>query len=309
MHPAYSVIFFTTASGAGYGLLFLLGVFNALGLLPESPWFGFASLGSALILITAGLLSSTFHLGHPERAWRALSQWRTSWLSREGVVSVVTYIPAGLFSVGWVYLEQTHGIWSLFGLFSSLGAALTVYCTGMIYASLKAIPAWNHILVAPGYVLLGLATGAIVLNALLFLFDEFFMSALIVSFFALGASLLLKYRYWQSIDNAPDISTLESATGLGNGVKVLDPPHTSTNYLQTEMGFKIARKHSEKLRTITLAFLFALPLALAVGILVLPSLGPILGIASVFSAALGIVVERWLFFAEAKHVVSLYYQG
>ena len=73
MNPAYSVIFFTTASGAGYGLLFLLGVFNAFGLLPESPWFGLASLGSALILITAGLLSSTFHLGHPERAWRALS--------------------------------------------------------------------------------------------------------------------------------------------------------------------------------------------------------------------------------------------
>lgn len=134
MYPSYSVIFFTTASGAGYGLLFLLGVFNALGLLPESPWFGFASLSSALILITAGLLSSTFHLGHPERAWRALSQWRTSWLSREGIASVVTYIPAGLFSVGWIYLEQTHGIWSLFGLFASLGAALTVYCTGRIPA-------------------------------------------------------------------------------------------------------------------------------------------------------------------------------
>ena len=307
MNPAYSVIFFTTASGAGYGLLFLLGVFNAFGLLPESPWFGLASLGSALILITAGLLSSTFHLGHPERAWRALSQWRTSWLSREGVVSVFTYIPAGLFGVGWIYLEQAQGIWAIWGLLASLGAALTVYCTGMIYASLKAIPAWKHRLVAPGYVLLGLATGAVLLNALLFLFGAFVMSALIVALFALGAGLLLKHSYWKSIDDAPDITTLGTATGLGDGVTVLDPPHTSTNYLQTEMGFKIARRHAEKLRVITLIALFAVPLALGASIITFPSLGTVFGIASVLSSGIGIVIERWLFFAEAQHVMTLYY--
>ena len=89
-------------------------VFNAFGLLP-----GFmvrlASLGSAPILITAGFFVD-FSPGHPERAWRALSQWRTSWLSREGVVSVFTYIPAGLFGVGWIYLEQAQGIWAIWGL-------------------------------------------------------------------------------------------------------------------------------------------------------------------------------------------------
>jgi len=307
MHPAYSVIFFTTASGAGYGLLFLLGIFNAIGCLPQDRWFGLTSLGIALALITSGLLSSTFHLGHPERAWRAFSQWRTSWLSREGVASVLTYAPAGLFGIGWIFLEETQGIWAILGLLASLGAAVTVYCTGMIYASLKAIPAWNHKLVVPLYLVLGLATGAVLLNALLFLFVEFVMSAMILALLALGASLILKQQYWQSLDATPAESTVETATGLGRGVKVLDPPHTSTNYLQAEMGYKVARKHAEKLRNIALTTLFALPLVLGVIILLVPSLAVVLGILSVLSAALGIVIERWLFFAEAKHVVSLYY--
>ncbi|MCK5623016.1 MAG: dimethyl sulfoxide reductase anchor subunit, partial [Alphaproteobacteria bacterium] len=106
MHPAFSVIFFTTASGAGYGLLVWLGVFGALGLLPPDRWFGVTAFGLAFGLVTAGLLSSTFHLGHPERAWRALTQWKTSWLSREGVVAVLTYIPTGLYAIGWIFLER-----------------------------------------------------------------------------------------------------------------------------------------------------------------------------------------------------------
>ncbi len=97
MNPAYSVILFSTASGAGYGLLIWLSLAAALGIVPRDPALGFFGLGAALTLITVGLLASTFHLGRPERAWRAFSQWRTSWLSREGVASVVTYIPAGVY--------------------------------------------------------------------------------------------------------------------------------------------------------------------------------------------------------------------
>src|SRR5690606_16348531 len=80
VHPAASVILFTTTSGAGYGLLALLGLLGPAGLVPQGRWFGFAGLGLALALVTAGLLASTFHLGRPERAWRAVSQWRSSWL-------------------------------------------------------------------------------------------------------------------------------------------------------------------------------------------------------------------------------------
>ena len=85
MHPAYSVILFTTASGAGYGLLLWLAAAAALNLVPRDPMLGFFGLGLAIALVTIGLLSSTLHLGRPGRAWRALSQWRSSWLSREGV--------------------------------------------------------------------------------------------------------------------------------------------------------------------------------------------------------------------------------
>ena len=102
MHPAYSVILFTTASGAGYGLLALLGLTGASHGSASDFWFGAVSMLVALGLITVGLLSSTFHLGHPERAWRAFSQWRSSWLSREGVLAIATYVPACLFGLFWV---------------------------------------------------------------------------------------------------------------------------------------------------------------------------------------------------------------
>ena len=122
MHPAFSVIFFTTATGAGYGLLALLGPLAALGLVPTTRWFGAVSLGISLTLITAGLLSSTLHLTHPERAWRAFSQWRSSWLSREGVMSVATYVPAGIFALGWVVLGQTDGVFAAAGIVAAVFA-------------------------------------------------------------------------------------------------------------------------------------------------------------------------------------------
>src|SRR5262249_61916837 len=106
MHPSLSVIFFTTASGAGYGLLAILGVLVGLGLLPDDRSFVIAALGLALAFVSAGLVSSTFHLGHPERAWRAFSQWRSSWLSREGVAASVTYVPAGLFGLALVWVGK-----------------------------------------------------------------------------------------------------------------------------------------------------------------------------------------------------------
>jgi DMSO reductase anchor subunit len=108
VHPALSVILFTVASGTGYGLAFWLGLGAALGLVAADRWFGLVALGLALALISFGLLASTFHLGHPERAWRAFSQWRSSWLSREGVLAVATYVPLGLFALGWVGFGSTR---------------------------------------------------------------------------------------------------------------------------------------------------------------------------------------------------------
>ena len=143
MHPAYSVIFFTTLSGAGYGLLICLATLYSLGAIPPKPLLGLLSLGSAVALISIGLLASTLHLGRPSRAWRAFSQWRTSWLSREGVAAVMTYPVALAFGACWSGLIDAPQWTGPLGMMTAVLSAITVFCTAMIYASLKTIPAWN----------------------------------------------------------------------------------------------------------------------------------------------------------------------
>lgn len=314
MNPAFSVIFFTSASGAGFGLLFLLGIFGPIGLLPAAPWLGVVAFALAMGLAVAGLLSSTFHLGHPERAWRAFSQWRSSWLSREGVTSVVAFVPAGLFAIGWVFLGRNDGIWAVFGLLGSAMAAVTVYCTAMIYVSLKPIQRWSNGWVVPSYLLLSLMTGALLLDFVSHLFGvgHWLISGLAVV--AVAVAWATKSGYWRFIERTASRSTAESATGLGSfgQVRLFEAPHTEENYLLKEMGFRIGRKHASRLREIAELFGFAVPLTLAgVSLISLaleaPWLGALASAAAVISAAVGVVVDRWLFFAEARHAVTLYY--
>jgi sulfite dehydrogenase (quinone) subunit SoeC len=311
MHPAASVILFTTTSGAGYGLLALLGLFGPAGLVPQGRWFGFTGLGLALALVTAGLLASTFHLGHPERAWRAVSQWRSSWLSREGVMALATYVPAGLFGVGWVFLERTGGGWAWAGVIAAVGATLTVACTGMIYASLKPIRQWRHPLVLPLYLAFALASGALLLNALVHLFGVPSRWLEMLALIAWIGAWIVKIIYWRRIDSSRGASTPESATGLGalGTVRQLDPPHSEENYLLREMGFQVARKHAVKLRRIALVLGAVLPVLLT-AVQLLSSQGVIaalLAVLAVVTGGLGVALERWLFFAEATHTVTLYY--
>ncbi|ANT49851.1 dimethyl sulfoxide reductase anchor subunit family protein [Mesorhizobium amorphae] len=309
MHPAFSVVFFTTATGAGYGLLALLGVLGGLGLIPPDFWFGLIGMGLALGLIAAGLLSSTGHLGRPERAWRAFSQWRSSWLSREGVSSVLTFIPAGLFGIGWLFFGRT-GVWvTLAGLLAAVGAIVTVCTTGMIYASLKPIAQWHSRFTLPGYLIFSAMTGSVLLNALLQVFaigsTAIAAAALLVTMLGWGWKLAT-WRYNDALEIA---TTANTATGLTGGtVRSLEWPHTEENYLLKEMGFRIARKHGAKLRLITQILAFALPALLLLAAIFLP--WPLAAIASVlaaFAQFAGMLVERWLFFAEAKHTVTLYY--
>ncbi|NQW09497.1 MAG: dimethyl sulfoxide reductase anchor subunit [Alphaproteobacteria bacterium] len=310
MHPAASVIFFTSASGAGYGLLFLLGIAGAGGLVPGSLALGLVGFALSLGLITAGLMASTFHLGHPERAWRALSQWRSSWLSREGLAAIATYIPAGLFAVGWVFLGETRGVWGVFGLLASLGAVATIACTGMIYASLPTIRQWHHPMVVPVYLVLGLYNGALwmaVLTSTLGGEAELFLDLAIIAGLLAAA---VKTAYWRSIDRAVAKTTSGTATGLGDlgRVRLLEGPSTSRNYVMREMGYRVARKHAAKLRLIAGLLGVLVPLAL----LPLVTLGSggwtmIPLFLAALSGSAGVVVERWLFFAEATHVVTTYY--
>lgn len=307
MHPAYSVILFTTASGAGYGLLVWLALGSAFGLVPTERWLGVAGFGLAFALITAGLLSSMAHLGRPERAWRAFSQWRTSWLSREGVMAVVTYFPAGFLAIGWVVLRQPL---VLTAILTALCAVATLYTTGMIYASLRTIRQWHQPLTAPIYIVLGLASGAVLLNLLQALLDP--SAAWPVRFAAhlLVLAAVMKWAYWQRIDGEPRDYTIEAATGLGHLGKVrpLEPPHTQPNFVMREMGYTIARKHARRLRSLVLLLAFAVPIA-ATLLSQLPAPAIRIGgaLIAALSVAVGLVIERWLFFAEAEHVSMLYY--
>ena len=307
MHPALSVIVFTSASGAGYGLLALLGLLAPLGMVPASTAFALVAMGLALSAIAGGLLSSTLHLGHPERAWRAMSQWRTSWLSREGLAAIVTFIPAGLFAAVWVF---GGAVSTILGLLAAAGAVVTVYCTAMIYASLKPIQRWSNGWVAPNYLAMSAMTGALWLHLLCRLFA--FPSPAVgwIAVIATAAALLLKLGYWRFIDATGSASTPESATGLGRigKVRLLEAPHTSENYLLEEMGYRIARKHAQRLRRIALLAGFAVPMLLALLALLLPGLpGAVAALAAAVLAAAGVLVERWLFLAEARHTVTLYY--
>lgn len=309
MHPAYSIIFFTTASGAGYGLLFLLALAGVSGALPADPWLGGVGFVIALGLATAGLLSSTFHLGHPERAWRAISQWRSSWLSREGVAALAAYPVALLFAYGWVVEGNTGGLWALAGLVTAAMCVVTVVCTGMIYASLKPIRRWNNRWVVPNYLALSLMTGGVLLAALLAVFGQALPALTWLVQAVIVAAWLLKRGYWRFVDTEQGGATVESATGLGGlgKVRLLEPPNTSENYLQREMGYRIARKHVAKLRRLALVFAFAIPLVLMLVSALVPGLDAVAAVLVVPCMALGVVVERWLFFAEARHAVTLYY--
>jgi sulfite dehydrogenase (quinone) subunit SoeC len=309
MHPALSVIFFTTATGAGYGLLALLGVLGGLHIIPPYFWLGLVGLALALGLIAAGLLSSTAHLGRPERAWRAFSQWRSSWLSREGVASVITFIPAGLFGIGWVFLGHTDGWVAIAGLLAAIGAIVTVCTTGMIYASLKPIAQWHSRYTLPAYLIFAAMTGSVLLNALLQGFGIGSRAMLALSMLASLAGWGWKLATWRYNDRLEIPTTANTATGLAGGtVRSLEWPHTEENYLLKEMGFRIARKHGAKLRRITQLLAFALPVLLLTAAFVLP--WPFAAMSSGFAAIVqfaGMLVERWLFFAEAKHTVTLYY--
>jgi sulfite dehydrogenase (quinone) subunit SoeC len=306
MNPAYSVIFFTTASGAGYGLLALLGLVGVTHGRASSVAFGVTSIILALVLITAGLLSSTAHLGRPERAWRAFSQWRSSWLSREGVASIITYPVALAYGLVWSGLVDFPTLIAPLGIATALMCAITVFCTAMIYAQLKTIPAWSNGFTVPVYFVFALASGSAILNVVSFCFGRFqsqagnFMAFLtiILTF----AAIVLKWLYWRWLRRRKKQHTMAQATGLGEGVRQGEVAHTATNFIMKEMGYQVGRLHAYRLQRLTMLLLDATFFLL----LFAPKV-PWLVFFTAAAILLAAWVERWLFFAQAEHVAALYY--
>ncbi|MET4129269.1 DmsC/YnfH family molybdoenzyme membrane anchor subunit [Roseovarius sp. MBR-6] len=287
MHPAPSVIAFTTLSGAGFGLLFWLG----LGLPAVTGWVAFVFFAIAFALAAGGLMASTFHLGHPERAWKAFSQWRSSWLSREGVCAVAALLSMGAYGAGLVFFGTRLAPLGWLGAALSLG---TVFTTSMIYAQLRTVPRWQSPLTPALFITIALGGGALLAGQVT------------AAMALLALAGLVQLIWWRRGDRAlaESATDIASATGLGRigTVRSFAPPHTGTNYLLREMVHEVGRRHARRLRVIALALGYAVPVVL----LALP-FGHALAALAVVSHLAGIAASRWLFFAEAEHVVGLYY--
>jgi len=309
MHPAYSVIFFTWVSGTGYGLIIFAGFFSPFERALQDSFTGLVIIFISLVLITVGLFSSMFHLGHPERAWRALSQWRSSWLSREGLLAIATYIPALVFGYGWGIVGCLDGLWAAAALITSLSATATLYTTAMIYRSLTPIPAWNTNLTVVNYLLLGPMTGGLWLAAILRILDQPNGHIETAVSLVLIAALMSKLRYWQVIAKNAFVVRSASAIGLDKGtIRSVEWPHTEQNYVLKEMGYRVGRKHSQILRRLTIALAFVVPLvSFAAAHSLFGWTSTVLVLVAAISGSMGVLVERWLFFAEANHTVSTYY--
>ena len=288
MHPAPSVILFSTLSGLGFGLLAWLGIGKPV----VFGWTAFWYYLLAYALAVGGLLASTFHLGNPKNAVKAFSQWKTSWLSREGVMSILALLVMGLFAIGEIFLGVR---WVLLGWLGAAMSLFTVFTTSMIYAQLKTVPRWNHPTTSVLFLLYSITGGALLTG-----------HGLIAAVMLLVAAAI-QLLAWTAGDKrfAERGSTIETATGLGfmGKVRQFEPPHTGTNYLLHEMVYVVGRRHAKTLRIIAIVLACLVPAAL----IALPSAGiALIGLAAVVHL-LGLFAQRWLFFAEAEHVVGLYY--
>lgn len=307
MHPAFSVILFTTLSGAGFGLWTWLGLRIAFGP-PAQP---FQALGWSLLLmaagaaVAAGLLASFWHLGRPLRAWRAFSQWRSSWLSREGVLAVASFVPA----LALLLALPGHGLAARLAAAALAALSLaTVACTAMIYASLKPIPAWRQRAVVPGYLLFALLTGGLPMLLATGVGARGLDGALPLLVMAIAVALLaLKLHYWREIDRTPLPQSRGAAIGLPQRTAtVFERPHTEANYITREMVFVVARRHARMLRIVAVVAFALVPLLCLLLARTPPAAAWAVPVAA-GAALLGALLERWLFFAQARHVVTLYY--
>lgn len=299
MKPAFSVIFFTVLSGAGLGLLVWLLIASTMSLhirMDAATFYKGAAL--AALLITGGLLSSTLHLANRKNAIYALTRFKTSWLAREGLLAVVLYPLAALHlaALHFGYPEVTPiTLW----LLVALGVAI-LFCTGMIYGCLRTIPRWNTWLTPAKYVLFGLMNGAVLLPAVLSLrppeVGPIGKPMMAIFLLALGLVLYLAYL----LKHPRNSHTINDALGFAQGnVRLLDAGHSHGTFLTNEFGFTLARDKARLLRWVSIICAFVVPLLLC-------WFTKAFWTASLICIA-GLLVERWLFFAEAEHVVRLYH--
>lgn len=311
MKPAFSVLFFTVCAGAGTGLLIWLLLIQLTHgwILGQSLESHQLMIGGAigLVMVSMGLLSSTLHLANPKNAWKAFNRFRTSWLSREGVFSLLFY-PLFLGYAATVHFNdyQMNGLAIALGLASIVIALVTVYCTGMIYASLKPIRQWHNNLTTPLYLLFALMSGGILMLALHLALHGHVSGVLTkICITLLIITAALKWLYYWYIGK-PKGETINTATGFEKAnVRLLDAGHSANTFLTNEFVYNAAPSTLSALRKVVAMLAFAMP-AILLFVALTNALGVLVYVA-VILMMLGLLVERWLFFAEARHVVRLYH--
>lgn len=322
MHPAFSVIFLTTLIGAGQGLFLALVTaesYATVSLLPMASR-GFFVIGSvlALLLLVGGLIASFFHLGHPERAWRSAARWRTSWLSREVIVLPLmmgaVFVYGLIHHFGWrldvigIETGMANDLTLLVGAGGAAVAFLLFLCTGMIYACLRFLQEWATWLTVVNYTLLGGASGFTLATAL-----AAFQAPELVAFYAVWSLILTAAafvtRTASLIRNARlrPKSSLQTAIGVRHGRIVQKSQGFMGGSFNTRDFFHGAPRWAfRSVKWVFLVLAFAAPaLLLAAGL----RSGAVTWLASAFVIQyLGLLAERWFFFAQANHPQNLYYQ-
>ena len=289
MHPAPSIILFTVLSGFGFGLISIVGLLQFLSQISTVDVVFFSLIG--LFFSTVGLISSFFHLANKKNAIKSMSQWQTSWLSREAISSIFCLsIVVG--NIGWVFVQNRYI--NEVGIVLFLLSLFTIFTTSMIYAQLKTVPSWNNMLTPAIFIFAGLAGGSILLMD--------YASLVLLLIFG-----VLQVLFWYNADQSFIYKETSVGTALGysknEDIRSFDVAHTSRNYLLNEMVYKIARKHAIKIRYISFFSAFVLPMSL---ILMFPGNFSV-SVLVIGIHFVGIYFSRWLFFAEAKHSVSFYY--
>jgi DMSO reductase anchor subunit len=324
MHPAISVILLTTLLGVGQGLFLALytgQVYSLAKILPPQDSVAFYAVGSLIVLafLVAGLIASFFHLGRPERAWRAAARWRTSWLSREVLVLPAVMGLVGLYGLGH-WLGMTRALFTVAGAYPVdatllLGALATVatlslfVCTAMIYAAVRFLEEWHTPWTVINYLLLGAVSGFTLAAAfsawssveLVGFYGTWAVTLTLAALVTRGASLVRNARLRHK-------STPQSAIGVRHTrLRQITRGFTAGAFNTREFFHGRSDRFVRAVRAGFLLLTFPLPVALLAVAYALSS--PVLPLAAFVSQYLGLVLERWYFFADARHPQNLYYQS
>ena len=308
MRPQFSIIFFTTLAGMAQGLLFFIALLNIEAPILSAPFLAILALPVSFMLLILSLVASFFHLGHPERAWRAAMMWRTSWLSRE-----VIALPALMLLTAMTFLFVASGLvpsWLWIALLISI-LALWI-CTAKIYQCISFIQEWSHPSTLSNFILLGLTSGGLLLEFLLILWNEpsapLSMSMISgANFILLFLALNLKLWIWRRNQKLKPISNLASATGIkGSNIRQTSMGFMGGSFNTREFFHHQTDRVISNIRKIILLMTYVGPMVLLAFSMNSPHIAQIA--IALLMHYIGLLAERWMFFAEANHPQNLYYQ-